>query len=124
MTRPRKGEVVPGLGAHLRGLRGAIGLTQERLAEASGVKVETISRIETGVNTPDLDTLSRLALALGQPIFAMFPAPEARDAAMEPDDPPTIALLVRWRALSLSDRLLVLGLLERLLTAGGGVSRG
>jgi DNA-binding XRE family transcriptional regulator len=45
--------------------RKALGLTQNDLALASGVAQPEISRIENGVNNPTLDTLIRLARALG-----------------------------------------------------------
>lgn len=65
--RPRAtdGDDVPaGLGARLRSIRGAKGLTQERVATLAGLKPETISRVETGAVTPDLDTLGKLVRAL------------------------------------------------------------
>lgn len=50
----------------LREVRERAGLTQVELAEASGVPQSTISRLETGyTRAVDLDTLDRLALALG-----------------------------------------------------------
>lgn len=45
--------------------RQARGLTQEQLAEASGVCRVTIARIETGAVSPKAETLKRLADALG-----------------------------------------------------------
>lgn len=53
------------LGAALRGLRAAAKLTQEQLAECSGVSVRTIRRLENGT-LPDtrLATINQLAAAL------------------------------------------------------------
>lgn len=45
--------------------RQARGMTQEQLAEASGVHRVTIARIETGEVSPKAETLKRLADALG-----------------------------------------------------------
>lgn len=46
--------------------REAAHLSQEQLAEKSGVSRITISRIETGRISPSLKTLSRLAQAMGK----------------------------------------------------------
>jgi len=51
--------------ARLADVRRAAGLTQEQLAEKSHVHRVTIARIETGVAVPKVDTLERLAVALG-----------------------------------------------------------
>lgn len=46
-------------------VRQAHGMTQEQLAEATGVHRVTIARIETGDVSPKAETLKRLADALG-----------------------------------------------------------
>ena len=51
--------------ARLADVRRAAGLTQEQLAALSHVHRVTIARIETGVACPRIDTLERLANALG-----------------------------------------------------------
>ena len=51
--------------ARLAQERQARGMTQEQLAEASGVHRVTIARIETGEVSPKAETLKRLADALG-----------------------------------------------------------
>lgn len=48
----------------LKDLREAKGLTQEQLAESCGVKRNTISMIEIGVNKPSFDLALKLAKAL------------------------------------------------------------
>jgi transcriptional regulator with XRE-family HTH domain len=55
------------IGANLRALRQAAGLTQEQLAHASGVHMTEVSRIEAGKRDPRISTLLRLARALGAP---------------------------------------------------------
>ena len=47
-------------GRHIRSLRKARGMTQERLAEKCGVAVDTIRRLETGSFSPSLDTLTKV----------------------------------------------------------------
>lgn len=46
-------------------VRKAHGLTQQTLAERSGVARVTIARLETGKSSPMLQTLEKLAKALG-----------------------------------------------------------
>ena len=53
------------LGRELARERARAGLTQRELAEASGVRQETISRLERGHANPALGTVERLARALG-----------------------------------------------------------
>ena len=52
------------LGARIRNLREAKGLTQEALADAVGMMRSNISRIEAEKHHPTLDTLERIAKAL------------------------------------------------------------
>lgn len=53
------------LGARLRELRLAAGLTQAELARRTGIHRPNIARVEAGRHTPSLETLSRLASAIG-----------------------------------------------------------
>ena len=50
---------------NLREAMQAAGVTQEALARAVGVTLSTVSRWYRGLNKPDLDTLPRIAAALG-----------------------------------------------------------
>lgn len=49
------------IGSFLRELRKEKGITQEQLAELTGVSNRSVSRWETGTNLPDLDILIQLA---------------------------------------------------------------
>lgn len=40
-------------------------MSQRQLSELSGIPQKTISRIETGIDLPKIDTLAKLAKALG-----------------------------------------------------------
>jgi DNA-binding XRE family transcriptional regulator len=53
------------LGARLRELRLAAGLTQAELARRTGIHRPNIARVEAGRHTPSLETLARLASAIG-----------------------------------------------------------
>jgi len=69
----------------IRQLRSARGWTQARLAEESGVDVATISRYENDDANPTIDTLDRLARALGSDladIVAPEPVPFQADAPL------------------------------------------
>ncbi|GAA1234739.1 hypothetical protein GCM10009665_26150 [Kitasatospora nipponensis] len=72
------------LGAALRGLRTAAKLTQEQLAERSGVSVRTIRRLENGT-LPDtrLATINQLAAALQVSPKTLSPAAALPAAAAE-----------------------------------------
>ncbi len=53
------------LGTRLRRLRKAAGLTQAELARRTGIHRPNIARVEAGRHTPSLETLARLASAIG-----------------------------------------------------------
>lgn len=52
------------LGTNLRAARVKLGLTQEQVAERSGVHATEVSRIEAGKRDPQISTLRRLAKAV------------------------------------------------------------
>jgi DNA-binding XRE family transcriptional regulator len=55
------------LGQRLRALRLAAGLTQAELARRTGIHRPNIARVGAGRHTPSLETLARLAAAIGVP---------------------------------------------------------
>lgn len=55
---------VSALGTNLRQARERLGLTQEQVAERSGVHSTEVSRIEGGKRDPKISTLERLARAV------------------------------------------------------------
>lgn len=59
--------LVEDLGKNLRAARKRLGLTQEQVAERSGVHVTEVSRIEAGKRDLKLSTLRRLARAVEVP---------------------------------------------------------
>ncbi len=72
VTSSATGDVVadldgPRLGARVRALRLAAGLTQAELARRTGIHRPNIARVEAGRHTPSLETLARLAAAIGVP---------------------------------------------------------
>ena len=74
MTIGRAGGDGDGLGGWLRQARAAAGMTQEELADRSGVGLRTIGDLERGrTRTPYARSIRCLAAALGVP----FPAQSA-----------------------------------------------
>lgn len=71
------------LASNVYRLRKDRGLTQEQLAEAVGVRQPRIAEVERGDANPRLDTLAKLAYALGVPPFALLD-PGYLDRADEP----------------------------------------
>lgn len=55
------------LGKNLRAARKKLGLTQEQVAERSGVQAGEVSRIERGKRDPQVSTLEKLAAAVELP---------------------------------------------------------
>jgi transcriptional regulator with XRE-family HTH domain len=61
----------------IREVRESRRMTQERLAELSGVTQSAISAIELGtVKVPGVDTAGKIARALGVTVEELFPVPE------------------------------------------------
>jgi len=81
MSVADNGGVDAAVGATLRTLRDARGLTARDLAGASGVSAAMISRVEAGRASPSLATLTALAEALETPLASLF-----RDAGRAKSD--------------------------------------
>lgn len=58
---------VGNLGSNLRAARARLELTQEQVAERSGVHATEVSRIEAGKRDPQVSTLEKLAAAVEVP---------------------------------------------------------
>lgn len=56
------------IGQRIREIRGALGMTQQELAERTGIQRCHIARIEAGRYSVGLDTLAKIARALGKTI--------------------------------------------------------
>ncbi len=59
-------------GRHLRSLRKARGMTQEVLANRSGLSADTIRRREHGNFSPSLETLRKLSVGLDLVLSTLF----------------------------------------------------
>ncbi len=76
------------VGARLRALREARGLSLSALARAAGLGKGTLSELESGQRNPTLETLFALTSALGLPLAAALPSaeqppPDASGAAVD-----------------------------------------
>lgn len=59
-------------GSNLRSTRTTLGLSQQGLAARSGIQQSKIAQVEIGNVNLTIETMSRLADALGLPIAALF----------------------------------------------------
>ncbi len=71
--------VLAGVGPRLRALRTRRGLTLSQLAEATGISVSTLSRLESGGRRPTLELLLPLARAHQVALDELVGAPETGD---------------------------------------------
>ncbi len=62
------------LGSRIRSARKRCRLTQQKLADQTGLAIKTVQDIEKGKKNPTYDTLSRLVERLGISADTLFPA--------------------------------------------------
>jgi transcriptional regulator with XRE-family HTH domain len=72
MMAMKKKTHLQALGRHVAALRQAKGLTQEKLAESSGLDPSYISGIERGVRNPSYLSLVKLASGLASHLSTIF----------------------------------------------------
>src|SRR5437588_2171964 len=71
------GNVKKGFGAEVRRRRNHLGFSQEELAERANLHRTYVSDVEAGKRNPSLESIQRLAQALGASIGSVFAALEA-----------------------------------------------
>ena len=59
-------------GTRLQQLRRRAGLSQEQLADATGLTVKSVSNLECGAFGPRFDNLEKIARVLKVPVKALF----------------------------------------------------
>ncbi len=92
-------------GRHIRSLRKARGLTQESLAEKSGVAADTVRRLEYGSFSPRLDTLTKIGAGMKLRLSTMFESCELGGATRDRELVDLLATRSR-RDLQLASRVL------------------
>ena len=60
------------LGRRIKILREKAHLTQEKLAEKSGISLDYLGKIEVSINKPGLKTILKISNALSVPIKSIF----------------------------------------------------
>ena len=82
ITAPREA-AFPGLGQRLRQHRRQRGWTLQRMAEATGVAVSTLSKVERGQMSPTYDKLVQLSQGLQVDIAELFERPRPNPPAVD-----------------------------------------
>lgn len=95
-------------GRMVKRLRSSRGLTQEQLAERSGLASDTIRRLEHGSFSPSLETLHKLATGLDSDLTTIFSAFEGGDDATARE---ALAICRNFSGLELALAIRVLALL-------------
>ena len=65
-------DIYTSIGKQIKLLRESKGLTQEKLAERSGLSLDYVGKIEVNINKPGLRALIKIANALDVPIKDLF----------------------------------------------------
>jgi transcriptional regulator with XRE-family HTH domain len=95
------------LGARIRELRKAQGLTQDQLAEVLGIEQKYVSLIEHGKSYPSLDRLMRIAEVLKVPLPSLFNFAHHNPEALTPE-----LLMKNLEGLDEQDRQLIYRMTE------------
>lgn len=74
------------VGLQIRSLRKAKGLTQEELAEKADLSYKYIGELERGQVNVSIDSLQKIADALGKEIDGFFPRSESPLSKLSPQD--------------------------------------
>lgn len=72
MRKNNDQQILAKFGSHVAGIRANKSITQEQLAEKTGLDRMTIAFVESGRRWPRIGTLSRLAKGLGVRIEDLF----------------------------------------------------
>lgn len=110
-------ETLTRLGKRARQLRKGCNLSQQKVADKSGLALRTVSRIERGLMNPSFEVLSTLASALGTSIKNLLTYPE------DDQDADIQELLDLYRTCPKQERRLILAstraLVHELMDEGG-----
>jgi transcriptional regulator with XRE-family HTH domain len=113
------------LGQRIRALRAERSLQQRQLAEKAGLTPSMVSQIESGRLTPSLNTLGKVAAALGVPIASLFDSePPGRIHVTRAKDYPVVSFdgsSEQWAVLGAG---LFQGKIRAVVSTLGGRARG
>ncbi len=65
-------EIYKLIGKRIKYLRESKGMTQEKLAEKSGLSLDYVGKIEVNINNPGLKSLIKIAKALDVDVYKLF----------------------------------------------------
>lgn len=118
MARRRSNPAIAhSIGARIRAVREAAGISQQALADRVGATAPTISRLEAGSLMPTVTTVVALAAAMGVPASALFQFEPAEQAA--PADVEEATLLAQFRRLPPRYKAVVRGFVAAILNVEG-----
>jgi len=102
------------LSAQARSLRQDQGLTQEEVAERSGLSVDYVEKIERGTTSPTVETVRQLAQGLGVRISTLF---DLYEEDLSPEDSQTALVeLTRYlRSKSVKDVRFAYSIIRQIL---------
>ena len=89
------------LGQRLRVLRKRLGLTQRELGQRSRLSGKFIGEVESGKKSISIDSLYRISVALGVPLFLLTDVGRSRNSVPSQDAERVLALVVGRRRPSL-----------------------
>lgn len=72
MSHVPDADPLPVLAANVRRIRQERGLTQEQVADAAGLSLSDVGRIERGQRDPGVRVLTRLAHGIGVPVAVLL----------------------------------------------------
>ena len=98
------------MGRRMLATRNALGITQEKVAELSGIETSFYGQIERGANIPSLATIAKIAKVLGLEIQDLF---FSKKSLVQPEIKAVAEML---SALSSSDRKMVSAVVRTLCT--------
>jgi len=85
LVASREGDLEAAIGRQVRSLRKKLDMRVTELAKLAGLSSGMMSKIENGLTSPSLNTLSALSIALNVPVTALFQQFEERhDATFVP----------------------------------------
>lgn len=103
------------IGSKIRDLRESLKLTQMELSERANIANRALQRLEAGENSPNLETLSAIASAMGVELSDFF-RPASSYIREPSNESPKLALIARILAMNESEARGLLSMLDSDIT--------